>query len=412
MSKYLHQLTLLSGIVSMSLAGATSTSLADDETKEAWRLFVSDQTASNVTVLDPDAGQILDQYSMSGYVTHLVPSKSKKTIFAVQMDHDAVNVIASGITISGHGDHSDIEVEKPSLLPVKMEGARPVHVIAHGGDMVQFFDREGEARVYREDALLEGNSDYKAVKTTAPHHGVIVPMGDYFLASEPNMEVETKEGDLPPRLGVKAIDKNGKTVGEIATCTGLHGEAHSAGLVAFGCEEGVIIASVKGNNPPEFKMLEYTADMPEGKVGTLAGGKAMQFFLGNYGADKLVIIDPSSDNPYQVVHLPVRYVHFALDPENVKTAYVFTEDGKLNALNVLSGEISHSVQVTEPYSKDGHWRDPRPRIAVMGDKIAVTDPREGIVRLLDAENFDEEKTIKVDGLPFNIVAIGGSGLQH
>jgi hypothetical protein len=285
-------------------------------------------------------------------------------------------------------------------------------VIAHGGDMVQFFDREGEARVYGEDALLEGNSDYKAVKTTAPHHGVVVPMGDYFLASEPNMEVETKEGDLPPRFGVKAINKNGETVGEIATCTGLHGEAHSAGLVAFGCEEGVIIASVKGNNPPEFKMLEYSADMPEGKVGTLAGGKAMQFFLGNYGADKLVIIDPSSEDPYQVVNLPVRYVHFALDPENVKTAYVFTEDGKLNALNVLSGKISHSAQITEPYSKDGHWRDPRPRIAVMGDQIAVTDPREGIVRLLDAESFDEEKTIKVDGLPFNVVAIGGSGLQH
>lgn len=404
--------TLLSSVISLSLVASAGTAFADDETKEAWRLFISDQTDSKVTVVDPAEAKILGEFATTGYVTHLVPSDTGETLFAVQMDHDVVNVIASGISLSGHGDHSDIEVGEPSLLSVKLEGARPVHVIPHDHEMLQFFDREGEARIYDEDALIEGKSDYKAVKTAAPHHGVVVPMGNYYLASEPNLDVETKEGDLPPRLGVKAIDKNGETVGEVATCTGLHGEAHSAGLVAFGCEEGVIIASVDGDNVPEFKMLKYTDEMPEGKVGTLAGGKAMQFFLGNYGDDKLVIIDPSSDNPYQVVNLPVRHVHFVLNPVDVKAGYVFTEDGRLNELNVLSGEISKSVQITEPYSKDGHWRDARPRLAVMGDVIAVTDPREGLVRLLDAKSFEEERTIKVDGLPFNIVAVGGSGLQH
>ncbi|MEM5499979.1 hypothetical protein WNY59_00095 [Ahrensia kielensis] len=412
MLKFRHQLALLSGAISLSLAASVTTVLADDETKEVWRLFVSDQAESKVTVIDPTEGKILQQFTTDGYATHLVPSQSGETLFAVQMDHDAVNVIASGISLSGHGDHSDIEIEKSKILPMKLEGARPVHVIPHGDKMVQFFDREGEARVYSEHELLEGNADYKTVKTAAPHHGVVVPMGDYFLASEPNLMVETKADELPPRLGVKAIDKNGETAGNVATCTGLHGEAHSAGLVAFGCEEGVIIASVDGSNVPEFKMLEYSVDMPEGQVGTLAGGKAMQFFLGNYGADKLVIIDPSTVNPYQVVNLPVRYVSFALDPENVKIAYVFTEDGKLSALNILSGKLEHSAQITEPYSKDGHWRDPRPRIAVMGDIIAVTDPNKGLVRLLDSKSFKEEKTITVEGLPFNITAIGGSGLQH
>jgi hypothetical protein len=152
--------------------------------------------------------------------------------------------------------------------------------------------------------------------------------------------------------------------------------------------------------------------MPEGRVSTILGGKAMQFFLGNYGDDKLALIDPSSDDPYRLVDLAVRSVHFQLDPARVKIAYVFTEDGKLHALDVLSGDIVRSAQITEPYSKDGHWRDPRPRIAVMGDLIAVTDPREQLVRLIDAESFEEARTINVEGLPFNVVAVGGSGLQH
>ena len=48
----------------------------------------------------------------------------------------------------------------------------------------------------------------------------------------------------------------------------------------------------------------------------------------------------------------------------------------------------------------------------MGDEIAVTDPRAGLVRVLDAETFGELRQIPVEGLPFNVVAIGGAGLSH
>jgi hypothetical protein len=282
----------------------------------------------------------------------------------------------------------------------------------HDDMIVQFFDREGEARVYSEKGLLDGDTAYQAVKAAAPHHGVAVPMGDYFLISTPNTDVDIKEGELPPRLGLSILDRNGAKVGETAPCTGLHGEAYSAGIVAFGCDEGVLVAHSNGVNPPKLEMLSYEDDMPKGRVAHLVGGKAMQFFLGDYGADKLVLVDPSSESPYRVVDLPVRQVNFVLDHERVKTAYVFTEDGRLNALDVLRGDIVRSAQITEPYSKDGHWRDPRPRLAVMGDIIAVTDPREQVIRLIDAESFEETGTIAVEGLPFNIVAIGGSGLQH
>jgi hypothetical protein len=125
-------------------------------------------------------------------------------------------------------------------------------------------------------------------------------MGAYFLVSAPDLATPTEPGALPPRLGLDVLDRDGRRVGETATCTGLHGEAGSGGIVAFGCVEGVLVARPDGGKAPRVEMLAYGEAMPEGRVGTLVGGKAMQFFLGDYGADKLVLIDPSSDAPFRV----------------------------------------------------------------------------------------------------------------
>ena len=394
------------------ISGSAMPAISADETKEVWRLFVTDQAEGMVTAIDPAQGIVLDRFQTAGYVSHLKPTESGKALFAVQMDHDTVHVIETGIVLTDHGDHHDIAIKDAVLLPTVIEGARPVHAVMHDDKIIQFFDRDGEARVYHETSLLNGEASYETVKTAAPHHGVVVPLGKYFTVSEPNLDVETPADKLPPRLGAKIIDHGGKQIGDVATCTGLHGEAASAGLVAFGCAEGVLLARLDNNGVPQLELIEYTDEMPEGRVGTLAGGKVLQFFLGDYGDDRLVLIDPSSNTPFRVVDLNIRDVHFVLDPIRVKFAYIFTEDGKLHALDVLSGELVRSAQVTEPYSKDGHWRDPRPRLAVMGDQIAVTDPRESLIRLVDAQTFDEQQTIAVEGLPFNIVAVGGSGLQH
>jgi len=403
---------LAAGLLSASLLAGAVPARAADETREAWRLFVTDQAEGKVTVIDAASGKVLNVFPTSGYVTHLTPSETGELLVAVQMDHDRVQVIGSGIRLSDHGDHGDIAIGDAVLLPAEIKGGRPVHTVMHGDEILQFFDLEGAARVYSEDALLAGNVSFETVKASAPHHGVVVPMGEAFLVSEPDLAAEAKPDTLPPRLGLRVIGAGGEPIGEVATCTGLHGEASSAGTVAFGCDEGVLLAEPQAGASPRLTLLPYGKEMPEGRVGTLLGGKAMRFFLGNYGEDRVVIIDPSAETPYQLVDLPVRRVDFALDPVRSTTAYIFTEDGRLHALDILTGKLTRSAPVTGAYSKDGHWRDPRPRLAVMGNVIAVTDPHAQLVRLLDAESFEELRTIPVKGLPFNIVAVGGSGLQH
>lgn len=402
----------LSAALLASVAVSVPAASAEEEKAETWRLFIADHSLAVVRAIDLETGKQIGKFDIDGYAA-LSLSDSGNTVFAVQGDSNVVHAISTGIALSDHGDHKDIEIGEPKNLPTAIKGQKPGHVVAHDDQVAIFYDREPKFDLISEEALADGDVKAKIFDTLAAHHGVAVPVGKHFLTSVPNMDVSVKEGELPPRRGLRVLDADGKQVGDIAACTGLHGEATSARLVAFGCEEGVLVSRPGGLGGPKLEMLAYGNDLPKGKVSTLLGGKAMQFFLGNYGEDKIVLIDPdSAEDAYRLIELPTRRVDFALDAADPRHAYVLTEDGKLHLVDVIAGEITKSETVTEPYSKDGHWRDPRPRLAVANGRIAITDPRHSVVRVVDGESLKEAKVIPVEGQPFAIVAAGGSGAVH
>ncbi len=384
------------------LAGAA---LADEETT-AWRLFVADHAEPIVTVVDAAGGEVIDQFALSGPAA-LHRSESGEMVYAVQGAAGVVTVIGSGIAFDDHGDHADIDVDPPRLTGAEFAGERPSHFVQNRGEVATFFDGEGIARVFGERAALEGRSDYREVAADAPHHGVVIPFGDHDIVSVPDPEDPSK-----PPVGVRIVDRDGNPVGEDVTCVGLHGEATSGNLIVLGgCADGILVVR-SDRGMPAVEPLAFTEGLPEGRVSTLIGGRGMQYFLGNHGPSAVMLIDPAEAEPFRRIELPMRRVHFAVDPVRARFAYVFTEDGQLHQIDAIHGEIKQSISLTEPYSMDGHWSDPRPRVAVAGDNIVVTDPLNGKLHLVDAASFEKAGEIEVEGTPFNIVAVGGSGRVH
>ena len=383
-------------------ATALATPVLADEHISSWRLFIADHAQPIVTAIDLATDKTLATFSLASPASLYTTDGA---VFAVQGAGNQVSAIDSGIAVDDHGDHGDIEITDPVLVEAVMTGEKPAHFVEHGGKAAMFFDGSGlitlfDAHQWAHDGELvtvEQNSG-------TPHHGVAVPWGDYTLTSFANADDEKK-----PRIGLNVLDKQGNVVGDTHACPDLHGEATSGNLAIVGCGDGVLIVS--GSGEPQIEKLPY-GGLLEGKSTTFLGGIGMQYFLGNYGADKVAVIDPAADKPFHLIDLPTRRVHFAVDPIRPKFAYVFTEDGKLNQLDVVSGSIVQSLAVTEPYSMDGEWSLPRPRIAVAGDVVAVTDPNAGVVHLIDVASFAELRTIPVVGAPYNIVAVGGSGTAH
>ncbi|WP_332687530.1 zinc metallochaperone AztD [Devosia sp.] len=385
----------------LAATALTVPTFADDHVS-AWRLFVADHAKAEVTALDLATGDTLATFPLASPAALYADGDA---VFAVQGASNQVSAIRSGISVDDHGDHGDIEVSDPELVDAVMTGDKPAHFVEHGGKAALFFDGSGKVSLFdSHEWAHDGEVAVVELDSGTAHHGVAVPWGDYTLVSFANAEDEKK-----PRLGLNVVDKDGNKVGDTHACPDLHGEATSGDLVIVGCGDGVLIVS--GSGEPQVTKLAYDG-LPDGKSTTFLGGVGMQYFLGNYGADKVVLIDPAEAEPYRLVDLPTRRVHFVVDPIRPKFAYIFTEDGKLNQLDVLSGEIVQSLSVTEPYSMDGDWSLPRPRIAVAGDVVAVTDPNQGEVHLIDIASFTETGAIPVAGAPYNIVAVGGSGTAH
>lgn len=392
MVKPLLSLLLTSALVAPTLAEETT----------AYRLFIGDHTDAKLTAVDLSSGDLLATFPLASPATLYATDDA---VFAVQGAGGQVSAFTTGIAIDDHGDHGDIAITDPAAIDAVLSGDLPAHFVEHDGEVAMFFDGSGLVERYDAHAWAhDGTLQTSQLDSGTAHHGVAIPWGAYTLVSAANADDEKK-----PRLGLNVLDADGQIVGQTHACPDLHGEATSGNTVVVGCGDGILV--VTGSGEPSIEKLDY-ASLPEGKTTTLIGGIGLQYFLGNWGADKVVLIDPSETEPYRLVDLPSRRVHFAVDNLRPKLAYIFTEDGDLHQLDVVSGTITKTLTVTEPYSMDGEWSLPCPRLAVAGDMIAVTDPNQGKVHLIDAETFELARDLTVEGMPYTIVAVGGSGTVH
>ena len=157
--------------------------------------------------------------------------------------------------------------------------------------------------------------------------------------SEPNRE---KPDELP--VGIRVADKAGAAIGGIHACPDLHGEASSGNILAFACATGLLVVS-NGDGSPAIRHLPYADSLPDGKTTTLIGGRGLQYLLGNYGADKVVLIDPTIESDaFRLIRPSDAPRAFAIDAVRPKFAYVSTEDGQLHQLDVVKGEIAKLAQ--------------------------------------------------------------------
>lgn len=383
---------------------------AHDGDVTLYRLFIGDHDAGRVTAIDLTDPEKRWSFETTGQ-TKLFPVAGGAVVAAVQSDDDAVHFFDSGISFEDHGDHADIEVTDPEAIEATLTGPRPFHLVTHDGTIAINYDRGGYAEVLDAAALARGEIAPQRFPQERAHHGFVAPMGRNWLSTVASDEEVAGDASVP-RLGLQAFDAKGNATGDLATCPGIHGEAFSGAYLVAGCKEGVLTATAKGDGV-EFEMREYPDGLPQDvTTGTILGSNAIQMFLGNHGPDGLVVIDPVDEPHFTRIALPFRRVDFALDPVKPANAFVLTEDGSLHRINMMSAEIEQSARVTEPYSMDGHWNDARPRIAMAGDEVVVTDPNAGLVRRIGTADLSEIGTIEVEGTPYNIAVAGGSGVVH
>lgn len=151
--------------------------MAEGEADTHWRLFVGDHADGMVRAHDAATGASAGTFRIEE-TPALTASDSGRTVFAVQGGAGKVAVIATGLTIEDHGEHSDLKVEPARLLPTVLSGKTPAHVIEGSGKIALFDDGTGDVTLVKESALLAGEMQPEILKPGAAHHGLAAPMGD------------------------------------------------------------------------------------------------------------------------------------------------------------------------------------------------------------------------------------------
>jgi hypothetical protein len=375
----------------------------DGGTGHAYRLVVADAKTPAIKVVDIGGRRVLSTFALAS-PARLHAGASGRYVYAVQEQANEVAIIDTGIALESHGDHADIRVSNPKLLSGRLRGPRPSHLTRDNHRVAVFFDGDGTAQVLDEQDLANGRVvRIERVQTGAKHHGVALPIARRLAVTVP-----ADDDGLPNTIEVRG--QNPSEPQRIA-CPRLHGEGTTGRFAAFGCSDGVVVYELVRNGLTG-RRIPYPSSVPSGRmIRNIAGAAGFTFFAGDFGADGMVVFDPSAaDGDFRFITLPARRMHFNLHPESGDRLFVIVEDGTLLSINPLTGTIEAQTHVTDRYAMD--HATVRPRIGSIGRYVVVSNPRGGDLVVLDATTLAERHRIKVGGTPADIVAVGGDGVTH
>ena len=355
------------------------------------RLLVADADSRDVHVLELADGDVLASFSTPGEAGRVYASPSGQFGFVVHRDENRVSLVHSGLTTVDHGDHADLVEGAPYIAATMNVGREPTHFFAHGNDVAFFNDEDGTVALL-DQRLLGLSLDFTNLTTAQPDHGAPVVYGNYVLSGY-------------YRLGrVDVYERSGELVQSIEGCPGLHGEALAGNVVAYGCDDGVLLIRANGGEFSSSKLPNPADTEEDVRVGTIAAHDEGPVMVGNFG-EGVVIIDPAAESLTPVA-LGASTLGMAF--ADAETLVVLTADGQLHELTPASGEVVTSVQVIDALDLQAEGVV-RPGLAVQGGLIYVSDPAAQQVHEVSLSDLSVERSLELSFTPYSLAVLAIPG---
>lgn len=284
-------------------------------------------------------------------------------------------VFDAGAWTERHGDHGHSYAARPSLTDLGFEANKSGHVVSHAGRTALFSDGSGQVEIFDPSRLAAETGRLPETETyTAPaaHHGVGVPLEDGKLL----VSLGNEEG----RTGIAVLDA-GTAQGRMELmrnedCPGVHGEAVAGGkAVVVGCENGMLV--YRGG-----QIAKVSSPDAYGRMGNQAGSPESPVILGDYKVDRGAVLERptrvslvnTDTGGVRLVELGTSYSFRSLGRGPAGEALVLGTDGALRVIDPLTGAITASIPVVEPWEESETWQDPRPALFIQGSTAYATDP--------------------------------------
>ncbi|MGB3687233.1 MAG: hypothetical protein WA991_15580 [Ornithinimicrobium sp.] len=378
---------------SSSTAGQDEAVDAEESEEAVPRLVVAHE--GGVDVLDVGSADPAPVGSIDlGTQPRLVVAPDDRHVFLVQSDDNRTQVLDAGSYSQPHGDHFHHYLREPALRPDVVEGDTPIHVVSHEGRTAIFNDGDGSVDLFKVADVTAGGLNVDTVSATSAHHGVAVPLTDGVLVSQ-----SSTEEALPESMVL--LDNDGQADREyMDSCPGLHGEAATGSVVAFGCSDGVLL--LDGDTDTK---VTYPDGEGEARVGSLYAAPHSNVLVGNYDDTHLASIDV--DNP-EIDTFDVSQPYGAITRGADGEVLVLGTDGVLRGFNPADGEPLGKVRAIDAFElPEGHG-SPTPSLTVIGEDAYLTDPVSGSLVIIDTEGWAIEGEMDLGFSPAQVVATNAS----
>jgi len=380
----------------------------------AGRIIVSDAESPYVSVIDLGTGFVArGAFEVAAPAATVYSGLDGRYAFVLSRGpgdaDDRIHVFDSGIYTVPHGDHEDLVIDPVARL-LDVADELPIHYTSLHGWVAVFADSHGHVFLFEEEGLAAARNGYEPrILEAGPHHGSAVALaGDRFIVSTKNPD--NAEDPLP--VGVEVRDLNDNVIYDDSnrSCPGLHGEAHSAPGVMFGCVGGVLLFQQDGDTLSHVFIENPEEMLDNARVGTVYGhGEANTFFVTasyrteqGWGQDGLWFIDPASGAFTRVMD---ESASASFGPHGERF-FVFTADGVLHVFEAATGEFVTKAALVGP----GAERPPA--MTFVGEDLVITDPAKGLVRRVSLDTFSTVAEWEVGGTPASLAFVGLGVASH
>ncbi|QQM67589.1 hypothetical protein [Actinomyces weissii] len=325
-----------------------------------------------ILVLDTTDGKTLADLKKEGFL-RLNPAGDGR--HALVTSATGFEVLDLGLIRQPHGDHFHYYTTTPRLTGSTVAADKAGHVVTNAGRTALFADGTGTVTSFDVEALEDGQlsaEELTEIKTSAPHHGVAVPLA--------NGSTLVTSGTEEERHTIQERKADGSVATETTDCPGVHGEATAQGqdVASFGCTNGSVVY-----RDGQFHKVSVPEEYQ--RSGNQFGHPGSPYVLTDYktvkpveGGDpehptKVGVIN-TADATTTTVDLGSAYWFRSFGRGANGEGVVLTNDGRLNIIDLASASVTKQVDLVTPWTENAKWQEPGPNVKTAGDFAYVTDP--------------------------------------
>ncbi|MBT2249019.1 ABC transporter [Arthrobacter sp. BHU FT2] len=309
-----------------------------------------------------------------------------------------VDVLDSGVWTWDHKDHFHYYRAEPRTIGrIPGEGTATVAtgMLSTAGTTGVFFPSSGTAVLLNHSALSDGAITEALRLDVEPHAGIIAPLGDGAVVTEPD------GSGVAARL--RAIDAGGSEKASI-DCPRASGTITTRVGLVVGCADGAVIATDDGDTP----VLEHVP-YPAGAAApaTTFNGRKGRPTVAGTGTDSGVWLLDTRQRAWDWLPTPTPVLAAAAVDDSDGHVVVVGDDG---TVQVYDEGTKERIATTEPLLP-GTLADPasaaKVELAVDGQRAYVNAPAEGVVYEIDyADNARVARTLQLPTRPVHLTETG------